>query len=254
MSKEYKAEQKIIIPETSQIEDDAKKMFSEQRIQTEDDLEREITRVFSEICGKHGKQEFFESTLPAIKQIYGTNYRKAGLRLLEIIDKGAEHRPEKIGEYFETVVSKEEFEYSKKPKDEIVEDIVKNINEIILEKKKEGGGEHKGIVAVVIYGSFAKKNFSLNSDLDIICFSDSSQEEDEQRGFHFGKDFEYSLGRKIRPPIQNLFGTFYLPNHDNSGELNDERNSFEKNTYIVVSPYPEIKERIELLLTPLEKK
>ncbi len=236
----------------TEIEDAAEEKFSAMQIETEEDLDKTIANVFSEICGNHGRREFFEHAVPAVKQIYGTNFRKAGLRLLEIIDKGAAQKREKIGEYFKRAVSEKEIEYSQKPKQEIVRDIVEQINSTILEKRKEYGDAYKGIVAAIIYGSFARKNFSLNSDLDVFYVSESRDEGgyliDPDQYVYYEDDFENSLNSKIRPPIENSHGTYYIDDEDRLKGLAKEEGSLIKGAYIVVSPYPEVKARIESLL------
>lgn len=249
---ETKESKKEAAPEKSDVEYETEELFSGMQVETEEDLSRAITNAFSEICGEYGKKEFFENALPAVKQIYGTNYRKAGLRLLEIIDKGAAHKPEEIGTYFKNAVSQEELEYSRKSKEEIIDDILAKISEIILEKRSEYGARHKGIVAAIIYGSFARKNFSLNSDLDIIYVSESQEGgeyiEEEDKYVHYDEEFEYSLGRKIRPPVENFYGTFYIGAEDKFRGLVGGKDHLISDAYIVVSPYPEIKAEIESLL------
>ncbi|HEY4506569.1 MAG TPA: nucleotidyltransferase domain-containing protein [Candidatus Paceibacterota bacterium] len=227
------------IPEKSNAEETAEDMFYYSSVETEADLDKIISHVFDEICGEHGKKEFFENALPAVKQVYGTNYRKAGLRLLEIIDKGTQQKPGEIGQYFVNAVSQSELEYSKKPKQEIVDEIITAINNLILEENRE---DHKGIAAVIIYGSFAKNNFSLTSDLDVIFISESEENED------CGEKFESRLNIKVRPPVENFYGTFYIGEEDKFRELVSGKDTLVKGGHIVVSPYPEIKTRIQKLL------
>src|SRR3989338_1072999 len=241
-----------MLPQKSIVEDETEEMFYDFQVTNEADLDKIISNVFSEICGEYGKQEFFKYTLPAVKQIYSTNYRKAGLRLLEIINEGAAHKPAVIAEYFRTVIPKEEEDYSIEPKEKIIKDIVTEINSIILKKKTQYGEKYKGIVAVIIHVSFARKNFSLNSDLDLIYISESQEDgiyfEDEDKYINYKKDFEYNLARKIRPPIDNFYGVYYIGDEYKFKELADTNNSPDKDTYIIVSPYPEKKQQIRSLI------
>ena len=107
-------------------------------------------------------------------------------------------------------------------------------------------------MAVIIHGSFARKNFSLNSDLDLIYISESQEDgiyfEDEDKYINYKKDFEYNLARKIRPPIDNFYGVYYIGDEYKFKELADTNNSPDKDTYIIVSPYPEKKQQIRSLI------
>ncbi len=247
-----KERREYVMPDTD-LEYQAESAFMWMEARTEDDLNRIISEVFLEICGDYGRQEFFEIALPAVKQIYGTNYRKAGLRLLEIIDEGATKKPAEVGGYFKTAVSREEIEYSQKPKEEIIQDIINKINAVILQKRTENGLEDKGIVAVIIHGSFAKMNFSLRSDLDIVYVFESEKENGRAEKKRVGinrRNFDYALDKLIRPQVESSEMFFYMSYEDVIKSLTDAGFLRTENgdQYIVVSPYPEIKVKIESLL------
>lgn len=251
MKEKYSREGGAEIPHESRVEENADKAFGSMRVKTEQDLDKIIAKVFEEICGDYGKEEFFGVVVPALKRIYGTNYRSAGLRLLEIINDGASRKREEIRQYFNTVVSQEELDYAEKPKEETLESISKTINGLILEKKKKYGEKYKGIVAAVIYGSFAKKNFSTRSDLDVLYVAESDEEgeyiEDDEKWVHYAEDFDISLGRKIEPRIDDFYGVVSLNNQPQFEELAG-KHSLLGGEYIIVSPYPEIKEKIASFL------
>lgn len=237
-------------PETSQIEEDATRSFADAKIDSEEDFVFEIARVFHRICGEHGRSEFFSVTLPAIKQVYGTNFRKAGLRLLDIIDKGASRKPSQIGDYFKHAVSSQELQFSQKPREQILSEIVDVLNRLILDKKKEYGDAYKGVIAAIIYGSYARKNFSLNSDLDIAYIRESVETSlyvPGEKYVDYIDDFENSLGRKIRPATDNILGSVCIADEKRIEALTGP-NTLIKDTFIVVSPYLDIKEKIESLL------
>lgn len=235
------------IPMKSDIENKADDDFGGMKIDSAEELEKRIEIIFSEICGEKGRKEFFQYVFPAIMQIYKDNYRKAGLRLLNIIDEGADKKPAEIGEYFKTVFSEAEIEYSTKDKKEIVRELVETIETLILEEKEKYRGEYKGVVAVLIYGSYAKGNFNLNSDIDIRFFTDEEEGEyfeEEEKYYHFGKEFQEKLEAIIRPPMDPDTESEGIPIKKIKEKLLDYMELF-RGGFIVVSPYSEIKQEIE---------
>ena len=72
--------------------------------------------------------------------------------------------------------------------------------------------------------------------------------EEKDKYIRWGEDFKDSLERKIRPPVENLCGTYYIGDEDKLRELASEDGSWVKDAHIVASPYPEIKAKIETLL------
>lgn len=230
------------MPYKSQAEDEARDLFKEMDVGSEAELEQEIRKVFSEVCGEHGREEFFQYTFSAIKKVYGTNYRKAGRRLLDIIDRGAERKPEEIGQFFKNAVAKTELDFSQKNKDEILADMVQKINNLILEKKRVYGDGYKGVIGAIIVGSYAKKNFTRNSDLDIIYLTESKEESkyfpEREQYVTYDEDFDRWLNRKIRPPTgsrdYDIVSACIQDPKDVRGAV------WEGEPYILVTPYPEV--------------
>lgn len=245
------------IPRTSQLEEGVEELFDSMKIDSEADLDRVINTVFTEICGDYGRAEFFGIAVPSVKSIYGDNRRKAGLRLLDIIDKGAERKPDQIGGYFEKAVSEAELEFSKKSKEEVLKEIEAAVNDLILRKKEELG-EQFGIVAAVIYGSYAKRNFNMGSDVDIFYIESNSEKKDgfdEEEGqfirYFDGPHFDRVLDRKIRPETDNFFGTVYIGDEDEL--VWTVSDSMIKNEFVIVTPYPEIEEKLQDIFSSQEK-
>lgn len=248
------SEAESYVPMKSGIENEADDDFGGMKVDSVEELEKRIEIIFSEICGENGKKEFFQYVFPAIMQIYKDNYRKAGLRFLEIIDKGADKRPSEIGEYFKTYISETELEYSKKDKAEIVEELKNTIEALILEEQKKYGGEYRGVVAVLIYGSYAKGNFNLNSDIDLRYFTKNEKGEyieDEERYSHYGEEFQEKLEGIIKPPMDPDAESEGIPIKKIKEKLSDDIELF-RGGYVIVSPHSEIKKEIENTLEEME--
>lgn len=147
------------IPETTLMEQEARESFSKMEVKSVDELIIRIGKIFSEVCGEYGATEFNEYVIPAVLKIYGDNYRKAGIRLLEVIDEGAEQNPKNIGNYFKNAVSASELEYAEKNKDAIISELITTINTLILEAREEYGEQYKGVIAVIILGVLQEKIF-----------------------------------------------------------------------------------------------
>lgn len=226
----------------------ATKLFEELKVNDAQTLDDIISVVFEEVCGESGKEVFFAETLPAVKLVYSTNYAKAGMRLLDIINKGAELKVDEIDNHFRTAVSPREIEFAYKPKDEVVSGIFAEINASILQKQREHG-EGRGIVAVIVYGSFARGNFYLGSDLDICYVSASPVQEEyiQEKGVYvrYAQDFGETLSRRIRHPLDNFSGTIFIDDTDSLAYLVSGEDSLVKEDFVVVSPYPEYKTEIE---------
>jgi predicted nucleotidyltransferase len=210
---------------------------------SEADIDQEIEKVFSDVCGEHGRKEFIHYTVAAIKQVYGTNYRKAGLRLLEIIDKGAERKPSEIGKYFKEAVSQAELEFNKKNKDEVVKDLQERIEKAILEFRGRYGERYNGVVGAIVFGSYAKENFHLKSDLDIVYITKS-----RNKGLHispYQHEFDDWLDRKVKPVVRSdTYDPIAMSDVEALQNLTGE-GSMVGEGYVVISPYPEIKKAIQ---------
>jgi len=230
-------------PYISDIEEETKNRFRWTEKVSEADLDQEIEKVFSDVCGEHGKNEFIHYTVPKIKQIYGTNYRKAGLRLLEIINKGAECRPSEIGKYFKGAVSQAELEFSKKNKDEVVKGLGERIEKAILDFRERNAERYNGVVGAVVFGSYAKKNFHLESDLDIIYITKS-----RNKGTYISSlqhAFDDWLDRKVKPVVKSdIYDPIAIADVEALRDLMGD-GSMVREGYIVISPYLEVKKAIE---------
>lgn len=215
---------------------------------TEEDLERIMGKYFTETCGDYGKEEFYSFVIPTVKKIYGDNFRKAGLRLLDIINKGASLKPKEIGDYFKNAFSKEELEYSEKSKKEIINEMIENINDLIAEKKKRYGEKYKGVVGVIVFGSFAKNNFTLESDLDIAFVLETDEKgvylEKEEKYIDYTEDFEKDLEKKIKREIMN-FTSIGLEKNKNLREI-FSREMLE--SAVVISPSEDVKAKLRKYL------
>ncbi len=243
----------------SQIEHEAHRAFKGMEIRSESELIAAITPLFSVICGDSGKEEFFSVTLPTAIKIYGTNYRSAGVRLLEIIDAGSSLKASETGAYFAKAISPSEIAFSEN-KEGIPQEIERTIQDVIEAKKEAFGEAYEGVLAVVIYGSMAKGNFTKNSDIDVIYISKTEDKEAplEDEYISYSDDFERSLQRELRArrlnfPLQNTFGTFGIDDKSIFNDMVGEGFSLEQN-HIIVTPYPEIKARLERLLEEEVKK
>jgi predicted nucleotidyltransferase len=244
------------LPENSEIEDSAEEFFLSKPRFTEQETDEYIKKVFAEVCGDHGRQEFFEITVPLIKRIYGNNFSKVGMRLLDIIDEGASLRPDKVGNFFRNPVSTEELEFSKRPKEEIVGEITDAIEKLILEKSKEFGKNYEGVIAVVIYGSYANNNFSLGSDLDVVYITKSKEEgvflKKEERYVHYLEDFSKGMKKAVKPETGHDFVIFSIDDEKEFKE-NLGKDANLSTNFIVISPFPETKKKVEETIKSVNK-
>ncbi len=225
------------------IEDWAELQFTENLVQTEGELTSLVKEVFESTCGNFGKEVFLKEVLPKILRIYDRNYRKAGLRLLKIINEAGYYREKYINVYFRSVVSRAEIQFIEQ-REEIRDIIIESIKEIILNKEIEMG-ERCGVIGVLIFGSFAEGGFNLMSDLDVRYAITETGEH------HL--DFEAKLRAKTGEKIPFYrrrgleiysFNRFLLDEHE---EAPPEEKG-DKETYMVISPYPDVEEKIKELM------
>jgi len=213
-------------------------IFDSAKIGSEEDFDKVIGSVFNKIHKENGKGEFFGTTLPFTKRIYGDNWRKAGHRLLGIIEKGLQHKPDQIGKYFEEVIGEDELEYAEKPKKEILQGIARDINDLILyvRAKRLLEGKDFEVKGLIIYGSYAKNNFNFSSDLDIItvCSGKNKGELDSGR-----REFFRELSKKIHPD-PDVWTSVLVEN------LSEELQYIPGNSpVVIVTPYPDVRQKME---------
>ena len=166
-------------------EDAAEQFFDSNSPLTEQDLDATIEKIFHQVCGEHGKWEFFEIVVPEVKKIYGTNLRKAGMRLLREIDHGASRKPGEIAAYFKNALSASEIEFSKRPREEVRQSVYASITGAIENGRKRFGKDYT-VEGIFIYGSFPKMNFTVHSDIDGIWLVNG-----KERGVYIPEDEEY---------------------------------------------------------------
>ena len=166
-------------------EDAAEQFFDSNRPLTEQDLDATIEKIFHQVCGEHAKREFFEFVVPEVKKIYGTNLRKAGMRLLREIDHGASRKPGEIAAYFKNALSASEIEFSKRPREEVRQSVYASITGAIENGRKRFGKDYT-VEGIFIYGSFPKMNFTVHSDIDGIWLVNG-----KERGVYIPEDEEY---------------------------------------------------------------
>lgn len=240
------------LPERSELEEKLDRKFSDLEIDTEEDLNAAIHNTFEEICGTNGKEEFDNFVLPTIKKIYGTNYRKAGVKLLDIIDAGADKPVGKIGEYFKSAAERIEKTLSV-DRPERLKKVTEKIEGAILKKKEQYGEDYDGVVAAIIFGSYAKNTFTAESDLDIFFVTFAKEkgfELSQDKYVDYDDDFEATiqreLGRKLK--IDNQRGCS-IQNEGGLREVTFSKEGIVGGNYIIVTPYSEIKSKIEEILS-----
>lgn len=237
-------------------EEEAEWLFNDEHILTREEFDTKIVQIFNQVCGEHGKLEFFEIVVPKIKQVYGANLRKAGMRLLNEIDHGASLKPAEIGEYFKNAVSPEEIEFSKKSKEAVAQEIYIEITDLIEEERKRFGTKYP-IKGAFIYGSFPKNNFNLRSDIDCVWLVNG-----KELGVYVKKDERYiNLIERLEKLIEARTGfevqrNFILPmvNVTSRSGLRDfseiirEQFFAEKSAYVLIGLSEGEKAEIEKLV------
>jgi hypothetical protein len=99
-----------------------------------------------------------------------------------------------------------ELEFSQKDKDRVIRDIAQKINTTILELKNRYGDSYKGVIAAIIFGSCAKKNFRLKSDLDIIYITETSA-----KGVHLPEDVSGAPDTKMTARKADIASATIVP-------------------------------------------
>jgi len=92
--------------ERTQAELDLEKRLENFQIKSREQLESELMKVFDEVLGDYGRNEFVTYVLPQLAEVYVEKYRWAGTEALLIIDIGSSKPPSQIGDYFRTALQK----------------------------------------------------------------------------------------------------------------------------------------------------
>jgi len=215
------------------------------RIKSESELKQIVEQNFYEECGELGKTVFWTEIYPIIAKAYSGNLDDACARLNEIIAIGAGNTISEIEKTFQTSITDVEMEYVNKSRQEIAEETFGKIYELIVEKQSKFGGD-KGVIAVLVCGSFAAFRQTPRSDIDVIYFyltQDAGDNIGENGDYvHFGNDFSKSLQERVSQVVENYFDAVYIGDEDAIKELAKDKES------IIVCPDPEIKAKIESMM------
>ncbi len=211
-------------------------------------------KAFDEVAGlTQGASDVWNTiTLPQAVKVYrGSNPLKLGQTLLQIIDKaGTQEGAEATIKYLKSAVPKDEVDFSESDKKVHSEKLVADIESFITEYAVRYGTGYKGTVAVVIWGSYARFQQRLDSDIDFSLIS-----VDHPLGFSQGDlwvnndDFEELLRRKL----DNARGFSVDMQNWGTGIIADEQSirgliELETPEFLVASPFPEVKEKVQRLL------
>jgi len=225
----------------SEAEQRAEELFSSQKINTSADFEREVLAVFNEVCGNIGQSEFVEYVLPRLSQVYGSNYRKAGARALELIDKGADLPASKIADYFKNALSIELSKAKKQPL--TLSKIETTLNALLRELETESKREYHdsyNVCGAIAYGSFVKGEAHPESDLDVILLTRNGKED-------LCEDFQRKAEAKLRLQLD----VFDVPvRYDDREELTREvfGDTPVQGNYRVISPFRNIRDTVNSIL------
>lgn len=218
--------------------------FSGREIATQEELLAMVREAFADACGEVGKDEFEQYVVPAVLQIYGTNFSKAGIEFLEIINEGSNLSVEGCVEHFRTYPDrvKDRLEFSGLDKETVYQELVRTIGDVLLVQGERF--ERRGVVGAVLFGSWARKELRKDSDVDLVPVIGSDQEgEDDEDGYvNYADDFERQLNRRISHIVQMRRDSIFLKKEEELGDISLFADG------VVLSPYPEVKERVEDLL------
>lgn len=212
------------------------------------------SRAADEVLGLEGDGlEVWNSvTLPQAQEVYaGSNPTKLARKLLKIIDEaGAQSSTTATVEYLKNAVPSDEVEFAKSDKEAHTQELITDIEKFMVEFAQRYGEGYKGPVAVIVWGSYARFQQRLDSDVDY-----SVVMVDDPDGF-LHKDqwvdsdaFESFLSSKIghsrKQPIDTqVWGTAALADENSIRDLIE----VDSPHFLIASPFPGVKEKVQKLL------
>ena len=71
----------------SEVELILEERFNRNQIRSAGEFRAELLEVHNEVCGKPGRREFEFVVLPLLVELFGTDYKSAGLEALDVLEE-----------------------------------------------------------------------------------------------------------------------------------------------------------------------